>query len=137
MHRSVGFATMAGVTLPADDVPVVDEIAVRRLRQLRDQVARPGEDVLAELLGLFERDAHVRVKALRAAVALAATDVAASAEARRQAAHALKGAAGNIGAARVALTAGHAEKNDIDGTVVDLLHREVEAALQALRTRLA
>lgn len=125
------------MTLPADDVPVVDEVAVRRLRQLRDQVARPEEDVLGELLGLFERDAHVRIAALRAAVDLASRDEAASAEARRQAAHALKGAAGNIGAARVARVAAHVEKNAVDGAVVDLLHREIEAALHALRTRLA
>jgi HPt (histidine-containing phosphotransfer) domain-containing protein len=53
------------------------------------------------------------------------------------AAHALKGAAANIGAARVAATAGHVEKNEIDEAVAELLHQEVEAALQALRTRLA
>jgi HPt (histidine-containing phosphotransfer) domain-containing protein len=128
------------VSLPPADLPIVDEIAVKRLRQLRDQVAKPGEDVLGELLGLFERDARVRVDAIRAAVALGTGALgtgAAAAEARRQAAHALKGAAGNIGAARVAATAGHVEKNEIDEAVVDLLRDEVEAALQALRSRLA
>jgi HPt (histidine-containing phosphotransfer) domain-containing protein len=121
--------------MPDADVPVVDEIAVKRLCQLRDQVARPGEDVLGELLSLFERDAQVRVVALRAALAL--PDPSAAAEARRQAAHALKGAAGNIGAARVAATAAHVERNEVDRSIVDLLQREVDVALQALRTRLA
>lgn len=124
-----------GSVLPDADVPVVDEIAVKRLLQLRDQVARPGEDVLGELLNLFERDAIVRIAALRSA--LGDVDAAASAEARRQAAHALKGAAGNIGAARVALTAARIERNEVDLAVVDLLQREVATALQALRTRLA
>lgn len=123
------------VPLPGADVPVVDEIAVRRLRQLRDQVARPGEDVLGELLGLFERDAILRIAALRAALAIA--DVTASAEARRQAAHALKGAAGNIGAARVALTAAHVEATEVELAVVELLGSEVEAAIRALRSRFA
>lgn len=110
---------------------MVDELAVKRLQQLRDQVARPGEDVLGELVALFERDARLRVNAIRDAVATGA------AEARRQAAHALKGAAGNIGAARVAATAAHVEKEDVDVEIAELLHREVEVALQALRTRLA
>lgn len=107
---------------------------MRRLRQLRDQVARPGEDVLGELLGLFARDARLRVEALRASLAMGGPE---GAEARRQAAHALKGASANIGAARVAATAAHMEKNEIDAAVVELLHQEVEAALPALRTWLA
>lgn len=122
------------VSLPNADVPIVDEIAVNRLRQLRDQVARPGEDVLGELLGLFERDARARVAALRATLVEGG---AAAPEARRQAAHALKGAAGNIGAARVAATAAHVEKNDVAADVIDLLNQEVEAALVALRARLS
>lgn len=129
-----GICHIRHVPLPNADVPVVDELAVKRLCQLRDQVARPGEDVLGELLGLFERDARVRVDALRASLTMGG---AAGAEQRRQAAHALKGAAGNIGAGRVAVTAAHMEKNEIDESIVDLLHQEIDAALQALRTRLA
>lgn len=126
------------VTLPSADVPIVDEVVVERLRQLRDQVAHPGEDVLGDLLTLFERDARARIAILRAAV----LKVSASAskdpyDARRQAAHALKGAAGNIGASRVAATAAHVEMNAVDPAIIDLLQQEVDAALIALRARLA
>lgn len=112
-------------------MPVVDDLVIRRLRTLRDAVARPGEDVLGELLALFERDAWLRVKAIEEAVA------GGNGEARRQAAHALKGAAGNVGAARVAATAGHVEKHEIAPDVLALLAREVEAAVAALRVHLS
>src|SRR4051812_18827090 len=118
MHRPGGCATMARLH-PADvfEAPVVDDVVVARLRLLRDQVARPGEDVLGELLGLFERDAKVRMDAIIAAVSAehVATELARpldatrAMEARRQAAHALKGSAGNVGAARVAALAAHVE----------------------------
>lgn len=127
------------VSLPSVEVPIVDDVAVMRLRQLRDQVARPGEDVLGELLSLFERDAHARIAVLRAVASASreGSDVATDPhEARRQAAHALKGAAGNIGASRVAATAAHVEKNVVGPETIDLLQQEVDAALTALRARL-
>src|ERR1051325_828999 len=89
-------------------VPVVDDVVVSRLLALRDQVAKPGEDVLGELLVLFERDSVTRLEALHQA--LAARD----ADAKKNAAHALKGAASNIGAARVAAWAAHVEKAALD-----------------------
>src|SRR5205823_10755726 len=94
-------STMGEALAQFDAVDVVDDVVVRRLLTLRDQVAKPGEDVLGELLQLFERDSRVRLLALKDA--LAARDSGA----RKSAAHALKGSAGNVGARRVAAIAAH------------------------------
>ena len=107
-------------------VDVVDEAVVGRLLTLRDQVARPGEDVLGDLLSLFERDTRLRIAALRTG------DV----EERRSAAHALKGSAGNVGAQRVAALAAFLEKNAAGPAIFDELEAEVAVALVALRGRL-
>lgn len=112
-------------------VPVVDDVVIERLRALRDQVARPGEDVLGELLALFVNDTRVRIRAIRTALA---ED---NGEARRQAAHALKGSAGNVGARRVAEVAAFLEKGAPVAADVDLLEGEVESAIAALRLRLS
>lgn len=111
-----------------DDVPIVDDVVVARLLALRDQVAKPGEDVLGDLLVLFTRDTRARIAALRAS--------AQSELDRRQAAHALKGSAGNVGAGRVAAIAAHVEKHGVDADALDRLEREVEVALLALAARL-
>lgn len=69
--------------------PALDARVVDSLRQLGE----PGEgDVLAEILGVFVAEAEGRMAAIAAAVA------SRDAEAVRRAAHALKGAAGTIGA---------------------------------------
>src|SRR5262249_915544 len=118
--------------MPAADfssVPVVDDVVVARLLALRDQVAKPGEDVLGELLTLFERDPATRIDALKAAIA------AGDLEAKKNAAHALKGAAGNIGAQRVAAWAAHVEKAPIGAEMakdVERLSAEVQVASVAL-----
>ncbi|HEY4222877.1 MAG TPA: Hpt domain-containing protein [Myxococcota bacterium] len=112
-------------------VPIVDDVVIKRLFALRDQVARPGEDVLGELLVLFDRDSKARVSTLR--------DSAIAAE-RKNAAHALKGAAGNVGAARVAAMAAHVEKNPAvgacDSALIDALEAEIKAAIVALAARM-
>ena len=46
--------------------PILDEVVVTRLRELRTQVQRPGEDLLADLIGLFDRDSEGRLRAMRA-----------------------------------------------------------------------
>ena len=118
---------------PAPDffaVDVVDDVVVRRLLALRDQVAKPGEDVLGELLQLFERDSQLRLVALKDAVAHG------DADARKSAAHALKGSAGNVGARRVAAMAAHIEKQDVDVDALDRLAAEIAAAIDALGGRL-
>ena len=112
------------------DVPVVDDVVVKRLLLLRDQVAKPGEDVLGELLGLFERDSKTRLTALRMSIADGRADD------RKNAAHALKGSAGNVGAQRVAAIAAHVEKNGGVAADIDHLEEQVGEAIVALRARL-
>lgn len=108
---------------------ILDEIVVKRLSELRRQVQRPGEDLLGELIGLFERDSASRLAVLHAAPS--ATD-------RRQAAHALKGSAANLGAARVAARALAIEKNPGEpGDVVGLEASVREAILELRRVFLA
>jgi HPt (histidine-containing phosphotransfer) domain-containing protein len=111
-------------------VSIVDDVVIQRLLALRDAVAKPGEDVLGDLLRLFARDSDTRLAMLRAA--LAAKDE----EGRKNAAHALKGAAGNVGAKRVAAIAAHVEKHAVDEALLTLLAAEVDAALAALGARL-
>jgi HPt (histidine-containing phosphotransfer) domain-containing protein len=110
--------------------PIVDDVVVQRLLALRDAVAKPGEDVLGDLLRLFERDSQTRLATLRAAVANA------DGEGRKNAAHALKGSAGNVGAKRVAVIAAHVEKHDVDASTIERLACEVEAAFAALMAQL-
>lgn len=114
-----------------EQLPIVDDVVVARLCLLRDQVARPGEDVLGELVALFERDAQLRLATIGSAL-----DDGGS-EARRQAAHALKGSAGNVGAARVAALAAHIEQSSCSAELVTRLGAEITAAVGVLRQRLA
>jgi HPt (histidine-containing phosphotransfer) domain-containing protein len=111
--------------------PVIDDVVIARLFQLRDQVARPGEDVLGELLDLFVQDTRVRLATIRSALA------SGDAEARRLAAHALKGSAGNVGASRVARLAASVEKGGATAAQVDDLENEATRAIEALRLRFA
>lgn len=119
------------MTVDLTQIPVVDDVVIGRLRTLRDQVARPGEDVLGELLSLFVNDTRVRIAAIRTAIADQ------NGETRRQAAHALKGSAGNVGARRVAELAAYVEKNAATPADVDRLEEEVVVAVAALEKRLA
>jgi HPt (histidine-containing phosphotransfer) domain-containing protein len=112
-------------------VPIVDDVVVKRLLTLRDQVAKPGEDVLGDLLSLFERDTRTRLEAIRSAVSHA------NADERKNAAHALKGSAGNVGAQRVAAIAAFVEKNWPAHGDLERLELEVAEALAVLRARLA
>lgn len=112
-------------TQGASEGALLDETVVKRLSELRRQVQRPGEDLLGELIGLFERDSASRLAVLRGAP---------SAADRRQAAHALKGSAANLGAARVAARALVIEKNPGEpGDVVGLEASVREAILELRR----
>lgn len=104
--------------------PILDEVVVARLRELRTQVQRPGEDLLADLIGLFERDSEGRLRAMRDAVTPAG---------RKEAAHALKGSAANLGAARVAALALRIERNPAEPGDVDALAAAVTEAIATLR----
>lgn len=118
------------MTLDLDEVPALDEDIVTRLRTLRDQVSLSGEDVLGDLLALFQRDGALRADAIREAL------VTQDPEARRKAAHSLKGSAGNMGARRVALLAQHAERVDATLADVDRLECELQRAVALLSQRL-
>lgn len=116
---------------PPDGRPVLDEDIVRRLLELRVSVARANEDVLAELLRLFQTDSSTRLATLRDAVARQDPQSA------KRTAHALKGAAANLGALRVVAFAQQIER---DGGVptaaaIDELAASVNEALAALRDR--
>ncbi|MCC7070246.1 MAG: Hpt domain-containing protein [Deltaproteobacteria bacterium] len=113
---------------PREQGSVLDDVVVKRLRDLRAQVQRPGEDMLGDLVALFERDSALRLDALRAA---------STATARRQAAHALKGSAANLGAAQVAALALVIERSPEAAADVDTLASAVRRAIAELRTRLA
>ena len=67
------------------------------LDEYRASAGADGDELIAALVGEFEREAPLRIRALEAA--LAAGDV----PALRQAAHALKGGAGVIGAEGIVL----------------------------------
>lgn len=113
------------VTEPAAaEVPILDELVVTRLRELRLQVQKPGEDLLGELIGLFERDSALRLSTLRSASR--SVD-------RKQAAHALKGSAANLGASRVAMLALRIERHPAEPADLEKLARSVAEAIAELR----
>jgi HPt (histidine-containing phosphotransfer) domain-containing protein len=80
---------------PPDVLAVLDGDAVDRLHDLATHVQRPGETLLADLTTLFANDSSARCDRLRAACANG--DI----EQIRKIAHALKGAALNMGAKHV------------------------------------
>jgi HPt (histidine-containing phosphotransfer) domain-containing protein len=120
-----------------DTRPIVDDAAIDRLLELRRGLQRrlkhPGEDPLRELLDVFEADSAARVATLKALV------VAGDNDGVRLAAHALKGAAANLGAQRVAIQAERLEIGNEPRTeeAVLVLERGVNEALVVLRRRLA
>ncbi|MBI1947502.1 MAG: Hpt domain-containing protein [Deltaproteobacteria bacterium] len=116
---------MSGTTDEQD--AILDEVVLKRLRELRALVERPGENLLGDLLVLFERDSKARLEALRAA---------SSPTARKNAAHALKGSAANLGARTVAALALAIERAPEQPADVDALAAAVEQAMVALRARL-
>jgi HPt (histidine-containing phosphotransfer) domain-containing protein len=105
--------------------PTLDDDVIARLLHLRSQVQRPGEDVLATLVGLFEADGARRIAAMKSG----------HDEERRRAAHALKGSALNVGAQRVALLAAVIEQGD-GAELTGALETELALAVAALRGRL-
>lgn len=114
-----------------EEIPNVDDAVVQRLRGLSARVAQPGEDVIGELIALFERDGRARLAAIRAAV------TAHDPEARRRHAHALKGAAGNLGATRVAAGAQRVELHGATIDDVDMLDAVLGETVAALKERFA
>lgn len=122
---------MDASSLPEQGLAVLDDDIVRRLLELRASVSRPGENMLAELLRLFATDSATRIAALRTAVARDDD------EAIRMMAHALKGAAANLGALRVVGLAHRLERERLvrRPEAVDALEGFVLEATEALRAR--
>lgn len=120
----------------ADSLARLDGVALDRLRALARDVEQKGENIFVELIGLFRRDAYARVELLREALANedGANIVAV--------AHALKGAAGNVGALRVEALSRHIEDRGRRGDLaplpraVDELRGEIERTLAALESAL-
>lgn len=85
---------MAMWDLP-DELPVVDENTVERLRALMADVSEDGEDLARDLLETFRTDVERRLATFDACLARGERDDAV------EAAHALKGASATVGAPRV------------------------------------
>ncbi|GAB2510586.1 response regulator [Lysobacter humi (ex Lee et al. 2017)] len=120
--RRPSVATEAGAPPDAaveDSRPVLDEAVVTQLRALAE-ASDPA--LLAQIFGAFRSDTAQRLGLLRTAAAHADADLL------RRTAHTLKGAAANVGAARLAATAGEldtiARSGRLDG--VDALVRRLE-----------
>jgi HPt (histidine-containing phosphotransfer) domain-containing protein len=118
--------------------PVLDPAILERLRALADKTSVPGEDILSELVRLFERDSEARLLQLTALWRAGAVREVA------RCAHTLKGSASQLGAVRVVAAAADIEAAaaaaDLEAAtvVVDTaqlarLRSEVRAATGALR----
>lgn len=123
------------------DMPVLDPATVEMLRALSG-ANRPGENILAEFVSLFARDAPARLTLIRDGWQRGQAKVVSDA------AHALKGAAATLGALRVHALAHaidqHAKPAARSGAtlppmtardvaMVDELGDEVESALAQMR----
>ena len=103
---------------------VLDGAAIARLRHLAETVAQPGEDLVAQLVGIFVNDSRTRFHELT--TAWRAGDTAVSC----RAAHTIKGSAANLGATRVVLLGRAIEQLCRDQAPCD------EVALESLRVAL-
>jgi HPt (histidine-containing phosphotransfer) domain-containing protein len=119
---------------PAPAADLVDRGRVAALRELNE----PGEpDLYGEVATLFLDEAPTRLAEIRAALA------AGNAEALYRAAHAVKGAARNVGAARIGDAAEAVEKRgragDLEGMAacLDALDAAVGASAPAIRAVIA
>lgn len=115
------------------DGPTLDEAVLERLRALNED-GEPG--LVDEVFGLFLDDAPPRVDEIVSAVAAGDADQTA------RAAHALKGAAGNIGAGRVQAVAHRIEAaakgGDLDegAAALILLRDELDILISEITRRL-
>jgi len=120
----------AGPAAPApaaasEDGPVLDSGRLQEFRDYDDEELSTTREVIA----LFQADAPARVEAIAAAVA------AGDAEALSQAAHALKGAAGNIGALALQQAAARLEADARAGLPQDASERVEQLRSLWMRTR--
>ncbi len=110
--------------------PVVNEAVIAELREYQ----KPGEaDFVTELIGIFEEDLLVRLNQIRAGVkTMDALRVS-------QAAHALKGASGELGAAGMREICSRLESSTGNGSIVAAtsILPELEAEAERVRVALA
>jgi HPt (histidine-containing phosphotransfer) domain-containing protein len=113
---------------PATSTPAPSTLAVVEPKTIRALLAleEPGHDVLAELFGLFLRDAPARVGQMRQAL------VDGDPSRVTALAHALKGAAAQVGAAATAAAAVRVQRAAVGSSdvarLIDDLEREVDRA---------
>jgi signal transduction histidine kinase/HPt (histidine-containing phosphotransfer) domain-containing protein len=115
---------------PPRMAPVVDGAVLAELRKYQ----KPGEaDFVTELIGVFQDDLAIRLNQMRAGLK------AADAHQISQAAHALKGASGELGATGMREICSRLEMSTADGSIVaapSMLH-ELEVEIERVRTALA
>jgi HPt (histidine-containing phosphotransfer) domain-containing protein len=114
----------------SDDVmDVLDQDALNALRNLDDG----DEDLLAELIDIFLRDAPTRLTAIRGAIAREDWPELVAA------AHSLKGSSGSLGAVQMADLCGRLERQGRTGTdrrEAELVFRELERQSELVREAL-
>lgn len=118
----------------AEELAIVDEPTIMRLRALMADVAEDGEDLARDLLETFRVDVERRLAAFDEAIAREDSDEAS------EAVHALKGASATVGALRVSALCAVVEqalrdKRPIEGAS-EAIHEEATAALLSLSTSL-
>jgi signal transduction histidine kinase/HPt (histidine-containing phosphotransfer) domain-containing protein len=110
--------------------PAVDDAVLAELREYQ----KPGEaDFVTELIGVFQDDLAVRLNQMKAGLE------AADAHQISQAAHALKGASGELGAAVMREICCRLEMSTAGGSIVEApsMLRELEVEVDRVRTALA
>lgn len=122
-HGSVGAAR-------PDVTPAVDAAVLAELREYQ----KPGEaDFVTELIGVFQDDLAVRLDQMKAGLQ------AGDAHQISQAAHALKGASGELGATVMREICCRLEMSTAGGSIVEApaMMRELEVETDRVRTALA
>ncbi|MDN5697317.1 MAG: response regulator, partial [Rubrobacter sp.] len=115
----------------AEADPVLDSEVISGLRELKEA---GGPGIIAEIIGMFVEDAQARLESLREALS------SGEPEALEHAAHALKGASGNVGARRVSRVAAELQEMGASGDLsdapakVEALQGELERARPELES---
>jgi signal transduction histidine kinase/HPt (histidine-containing phosphotransfer) domain-containing protein len=115
---------------PPRMAPVVDGAVLAELRKYQ----KPGEaDFVTELIGVFQDDLAIRLNQMRAGLQ------AADAHQISQAAHALKGGSGELGATGMREICSRLEMSAANGSIEEApsMLRELEVEIERVRTALA
>jgi len=123
-------ATVGKRTSNPQVAPVVDGAVLAELRKYQ----KPGEaDFVTELIGVFQDDLAIRLNQMRAGLQ------AADAHQISQAAHALKGGSGELGATGMREICSRLEMSTAHGSIAEApsMLRELEVEIERVRTALA